>query len=225
MITMIYVAEVVAMQQDAIARWHRQGVDNPCSGFLAVACHQCSLNYLLWHEEDAARDPAAADSQLARVKRTIDRLNQERNNYIEQMDAWIAEAVAANRTQPLPEAPLNTETPGSAIDRLAILALRIYHLGEQLERPDADAEHLEKVELRLSICRRQQVDLEHATGQLLDDIFSGRKRHQIYRQLKMYNDPRFNPYLYRTGARQNPEPAAADTVSRTPSRPPSSTVS
>jgi hypothetical protein len=197
---MINVAELIAMQQDAIARWHRQGVDNPCSGFLAVVCHQCSLNYLLWHEEDAARDPAAADAQLARVKRTIDRLNQERNDYIEQMDAWIAQAVAANHVQTPPDAPLNTETPGSAIDRLAILALRIYHLQEQLERPDADAAHQEKVESRLSICRRQQADLGYATGQLLGDIMSGRKRHQIYRQLKMYNDPSLNPYLYRTTA-------------------------
>ena len=190
--------EIVTMQQAAVARWHRQGMDNPFSGFLAIACHQCSLNYLLWHEEDAARSPTAEDGEIALIKRTIDQLNQQRNDYIEQMDLWIAETLIAEQVLPATEAPLNTETPGSAIDRLAILALRIYHLDEQLRRPEVDARHLEAVGARLSTCRLQRDDLVHAASQLVNDIFCGRKRHQVYRQFKMYNDPSLNPYLYRT---------------------------
>ncbi len=190
--------EVVAMQQAAIVRWHRQEVDNPFSGFMAIACHQCSLNYLLWHEEDAARSPVAQDGEIALIKRTIDQLNQQRNDYIERMDLWIAQTLLAHHVTPADGATLNTETPGSAIDRLAILALRIYHLEEQLQRPEVDAQHVQEVENRLSICHLQRDDLFSAACQLVDDIFSGRKRHQVYRQLKMYNDPSLNPYLYKT---------------------------
>lgn len=232
---MIHVDEIATMQQMAVARWHRHGLDNPFSGFLAIACHQCSLNYLLWHEEDAARNPAAQDGEIALVKRTIDQLNQQRNDYIEQMDMWIAGALAAEHVRTDPDAGHNTETPGSAIDRLAILALRIYHLDEQLHRSEVDTQHLQMVAAKLSICRLQHVDLSHAAGQLLDDIFCGRKRHQLYRQFKMYNDPSLNPYLYQTIAwRQTPPtemsgddesagrtawPAAASDPSRMPCHP------
>jgi hypothetical protein len=197
---MVHIDEVATMQHAAVARWHRHGLDNPFSGFLAVACHQCSLNYLLWHEEDAARSPTAEDGEVALIKRTIDQLNQQRNDYVEHMDLWIAEALAMDRVHTLAETAVNTETPGSAIDRLSILALRIYHLEEQLHRSEVDAQHLEAVGARLSICRLQHHDLLRAADQLLNDIFGGRKRHQIYRQFKMYNDPSLNPYLYRTVA-------------------------
>jgi hypothetical protein len=194
----VNIEEILAMQQAAVARWHRQGLDNPFSGFLAIACHQCSLNYLLWHEEDAARSPSAQDSEIALIKRTIDQLNQQRNDYIERLDLWIAELLIAKQVPLAANATLSTETPGSAIDRLAILALRIFHLEEQLSRPEVDARHLNTVGSRLSICRLQRDDLFHAARELVDDIFCGRKRHQVYRQFKMYNDPSLNPYLYRT---------------------------
>src|SRR5690606_7307385 len=91
--------------------------------------------------------------------------------------------------------PLNTETPGSAIDRLSILALRIYHLEEQLERTDVTADHLQSVERKLGICLIQHEDLSNSLQELLDDIVAGRKRHKTYRQLKTYNDPSLDPYL------------------------------
>ncbi len=206
---MIHVDQITKMQQMAIARWHRHGLDNPFSGFLAIACHQCSLNYLLWHEEDAARNPTASDEEIALIKRTIDQLNQQRNDYIELMDNWIAQALAAAHVQAAPDAQQNTETPGSAIDRLAILALRIYHLEEQLRRPGVDADHLQSVDAKLSTCRLQHRDLSRATGRLLADLFRGRKRHQLYRQFKMYNDPSLNPYLYQTVAWRQTSPDAA----------------
>ena len=96
---------------------------------------------------------------------------------------------------------MNSETPGSVIDRLSILALRIYHLQEQAERDDVTPDHVVNVNRKLAVCRLQQRDLGRCLGELLDDIFAGRTRHQTYRQFKMYNDPSLNPYLYQTQKR------------------------
>ena len=93
--------------------------------------------------------------------------------------------------------PLNTETPGSVIDRLSILALRMYHFEEQLQRADVDEEHCQIVQQKLDICTRQHWELARSLRELLADILAGRKRHRTYRQLKMYNDSTLNPYLYR----------------------------
>lgn len=194
--TMLRVEGIVAMQCAAVVRWHGQGIDNPYRGFLRLACHQCSLNFLLWHEEDRARCPHASDAQIACVKRSIDRLNQERNDWIERLDGWVARWLTHHRVRPADDARYATETPGSAIDRLAILALRIYHLEEQLRRTDTDADHRGSVRRKLSICRAQHKALRRALHELVADIAGGRTRHGIYRHLKMYNDPALNPYLY-----------------------------
>jgi hypothetical protein len=105
--------------------------------------------------------------------------------------------LAEERVLPQVAARLNTETPGSAIDRLSIMALRIYHLEEQLGRDDIDDIQRAKVTERLERCRIQHADLSQSLAELLDDIFCGRKLLKVYRQMKMYNDPALNPYLYR----------------------------
>lgn len=192
----IDVSEILDMHESTVTRWHQHGIDNPYSGFLHIACHQCALNYRLWHKEDIARSPTASDTELAAVKRAIDKLNQQRNDHIELMDEWIAVALDRAKVGTDAGAPLNTETPGSAIDRLAILALRIYHLEEQLQRADVDAGHRQSVTDKRAICLEQRADLAMSLTQLLRDISVGRKRHKIYRQFKMYNDPTLNPYLY-----------------------------
>lgn len=196
---MISVSEIVELHQNAVSRWHRSELDIPYppASFLAVVCQQHQFNYLLWHEEDIARSPDAIDVEIARVKRSIDGYNQKRNDWIEKVDDQIASMLAQNKIVPDDSASLNTETPGSAIDRLSILALRIYHLREQLERTDVDREHICSVQDKISTCRRQHEDLSTSLGQLLADLWAGRKRHRTYRQLKMYNDPALNPYLYR----------------------------
>ena len=190
------VKSISEMQVDATERWHRQPIDNPYSGHLALACEQHRFNYELWHQEDAARDEHASDATIAQVKRNIDRLNQRRNDWIEKLDDHLTNSIdAAGVPQPA-SAPQNSETPGSIVDRMSIMALRIYHLEEQLERADVDAEHIQKVSQRLAICRLQRSDLQLCLTQLLEDVASGRKRHRTYRQFKMYNDPAMNPYLY-----------------------------
>ncbi len=199
---MIDVREITDMQCEMVVRWHRQDVDNPCSGILGIACQQHGFNFLLWHEEDIARSPDVGDARIAAVKRAIDRYNQQRNDWIEKIDDWITHQLGERNIVPAAAAPLNTETPGSAIDRLSILSLRLYHLEEQLERKEVDAEHRAAVERKLAVCRLQHHDLSTSLQTLLEDIFAGRKRHRTYRQFKMYNDPALNPYLYGTPQRR-----------------------
>jgi Protein of unknown function (DUF4254) len=192
------VAEVTQLHQETTARWHDGSPDNPYEGLLGSVCQQHQFNYLLWHEEDIARSPDVSDKRIAAVKRAIDRYNQQRNDWIEKIDESLVQALAAESVLPRRDARLNTETPGSAIDRLSIMALRIYHFEEQAAREDIDSAQRATVEERLARCRAQHADLSQSLAELLDDIFTGRKLLKVYRQMKMYNDPTLNPYLYRS---------------------------
>jgi hypothetical protein len=191
------VQAVLKLHRETVARWHETDPDNPYENLLAVVCQQHQFNYLLWHEEDVARSPDASDTQIAMVKRAIDGFNQRRNDWIERIDEELLELLDAAGVRPNADARLNTETPGGAVDRLSIMALRIYHLEEQLERVDVDEAHFAKVRERLARCRMQQSDLAGSLTELIEDLFAGRKRLKVYRQMKMYNDATMNPYLYR----------------------------
>jgi hypothetical protein len=193
---MISMEAVTNLHRDCVARWHEQPIDNPYDGLLRIVCEQLSYNFRLWHEEDKARSPTAGDADIAHVKRAIDKLNQQRNDWIEKLDDGFTDELAHRGVVAPAGAPQNTETLGSTIDRLSILALRIYHLVEQRDRSDASPEHRESVARKLAIALAQNDDLKLAAQQLVDDLFAGRKRHKTYRQLKMYNDPSLNPYLY-----------------------------
>ena len=129
------------------------------------------------------------------LKRRIDRSNQDRTDLVEQIDSYFR--LKYSDVQILPDARLNTESPAWAVDRLSILALKIYHMREQAERTDATAEHREKCGAKLQVLLEQQKDLSLAIDQLLDDIQAGRKYMKVYRQMKMYNDPSTNPVLYK----------------------------
>ncbi len=190
------VEQLTRMHREMVDRWHHTAVDNPFDGLLGVACQQHQFNFLLWHEEDIARSPDVGDARVAQVKRAIDGYNQQRNDWIEKIDDLLLSMLTAQGVEAGAAAPLNTETPGSAVDRLSIMALRIYHLQEQLERHDVTAEHREKVQGRLDLCHQQHRDLSQSLAELLSDITAGRKRLKLYRQMKMYNDPTLNPYLY-----------------------------
>jgi hypothetical protein len=190
------VDELTQLHRETVARWHLEEPDNPYNGFLSVVCQQHQFNYLLWHEEDIARSPDVGDERVAAVKRAIDGYNQQRNDWIEKTDEAMLHLLAANGVQPAAGARINTETPGSAIDRLSIMALRIYHLDEQLHRDDADEEHCARVGERLGRCQLQLADLSQSLTDLLEDVFRGTKILKVYRQMKMYNDPSLNPYLY-----------------------------
>ncbi len=193
---MIDVDEILKLHESTVAAWHVQPIANTYENWLNLVCQQHIYNYELWHQEDIARSPEVSDQRIAEVKRAIDRFNQQRNDGIERLDDAISEMLAASRIVPAVEAKQNTETPGSAIDRLSIMSLRLYHYLEQAERTEVDAAHRNRVQQRIALCRAQKTDLSQSLRELLDDIFSGRKRHKTYRQMKMYNDPNLNPYIY-----------------------------
>ena len=155
---------------------------------------KCWIDTVQWHFEDIIRDPHIDPVEALNLKRRIDRSNQDRTDLVEQIDSYFRQKYA--NVKPLPEARLNTESPAWAVDRLSILALKIYHMREQVERNDVDAEHRERGEGKLNILLEQQVDLSTAIDQLLADIEEGRIYMKVYRQMKMYNDPATNPVLY-----------------------------
>lgn len=192
--------QVVDLHTSTVTLWHQQPITSPWPMPMKLVNDQHAFNFQLWHEEDIARAPHASDKQIAQVKRNIDRLNQQRNDAIEQLDIWIAAWLRDQDYLALENAPQNSETPGSIVDRLSIIALRIFHLQEQRERTDAGLEHVVSVGQKLEICREQQRDLKTALQELLTDYCAGRKRHKIYRQFKMYNDPSLNPYLYQSSS-------------------------
>ncbi|MGM0489298.1 MAG: DUF4254 domain-containing protein [Planctomycetota bacterium] len=184
---LIDVDQILKMHESVVQRWHHQGIDNPYAGFMHIACHECALNYRLWHQEDIAHGQNISDRELADAKRRIDKLNGLRNNHIELMDDWIAERLERRGLVTADRLPLNTETPGSVIDRLSILALRIFHLAEQLHREDTDAIHHQSVSAKRNCCLEQRTDLAWSLKHLIRDITLGRKRHKTYRQHRIYN--------------------------------------
>ena len=156
---------------------------------------KCWIDTVQWHFEDIIRDPHINPEEALSLKRRIDRSNQDRTDLVEQIDSYFRQKYADVKMQA--DARLNTESPAWAIDRLSILALKIYHMREQVERTDVVAEHHERCEAKLNILLEQQVDLSAAIDQLLADIEQGRIYMKVYRQMKMYNDPATNPVLYK----------------------------
>ena len=156
---------------------------------------KCWIDTVQWHLEDLIRDPHIDPLEALQLKRRIDRSNQDRTDLVEQIDSFFLHQFSD--VSVLPDAGINTESPAWAIDRLSILALKIYHMREQAERTDADVAHQERCRQKLSVLLEQQRDLSVAIDQLLDDIAAGRKYMKTYRQMKMYNDPSTNPVLYK----------------------------
>ncbi|CDD04316.1 MULTISPECIES: DUF4254 domain-containing protein [Prevotella] len=155
---------------------------------------KCWIDTVQWHLEDIIRDPHIDPVEALNLKRRIDRSNQDRTDLVEQIDSYFR--MIYNDVKPLADATINTESPAWAVDRLSILALKIYHMKEQVDRSDASDEHIDKCQKKLNVLLEQQVDLGTAIDQLLDDIKAGRKYMKVYRQMKMYNDPSTNPILY-----------------------------
>ncbi len=196
---MIDVQDALKLHEQTVALWHQQPIRNDYQGVLQLVCQQHIYNYELWHQEDIARSPDVSDAEIANVKRAIDRFNQARNDHIEKLDDWLTQQLQQQQILPAAGARQSTETMGSAIDRLSIMALRLYHYREQLDRTDADELHVAKVRERIALCEEQRRDLSRSLDELQRAILSGERIHKTYRQMKMYNDPSLNPYLYQSG--------------------------
>lgn len=184
-----------------IADYHRTDhVDTPINN----PYKNGSIEYLLylknwidtvqWHLEDIIRDPEIDPVVALQIKRRIDRSNQERTDMVEYIDSYFLDLYKDVAVQP--DATINTESPAWAIDRLSILALKIYHMAQEVNRKDVSQSHIDSCSKKLEVLKQQQIDLSTAIDQLLDDIAAGRKYMKVYKQMKMYNDPELNPVLY-----------------------------
>ncbi|MBQ9357570.1 MAG: DUF4254 domain-containing protein [Prevotella sp.] len=156
---------------------------------------KCWIDTVQWHYEDLIRDPHIDPAEALALKRLIDHSNQDRTDLVEDIDSYFRQTYS--HVQPLADARLNTESPAWAVDRLSILALKIYHMREQTEREEASPEHRARCRAKLAVLEEQQKDLSLSIDQLLEDIEAGRKYMKVYRQMKMYNDPATNPVLYK----------------------------
>lgn len=190
-----------AIFEESIHQYHMtDDVDSPMPQKYPAA----GLEYLLfkknwidtvqWHLEDIIRDEGISPENALLIKRRIDKSNQERTDLVEEIDAWFWDKFSG--APPAENARLNTETPAWAVDRLSILALKIFHMKIEAERPEADALHRERCQAKLTVLLQQKQDLMLAIEELLQDIADGKVKMRLYKQMKMYNDESLNPVLY-----------------------------
>ncbi len=151
------------------------------------------IDTVQWHYEDIIRDPSIDPDDALDLKRKIDASNQDRTDLVEYIDSYFLNKYQSVEVRG--DAKINTESPAWAIDRLSILALKIYHMQEEAYRTDASPEHLKKCNEKLNVLLEQRKDLSTAIDQLLADIESGNKYMKVYKQMKMYNDDELNPVL------------------------------
>ncbi|MBP2833299.1 DUF4254 domain-containing protein [Aquimarina sp. U1-2] len=154
---------------------------------------KCWIDTVQWHYEDIIRDPQIEPVAALRLKRQIDASNQDRTDMVEYIDSYFLEKY--KEVTPKPDATINTESPAWGIDRLSILALKVYHMHEETIRQDASDAHKTACQNKLNVLLEQQVDLSTAIDTLLNDIENGDKYMKVYKQMKMYNDDELNPVL------------------------------
>ena len=171
-------------------------VENPhgSDSIDAVLFRKNWIDAVQWHMEDIIRDPEINPVDALALKRRIDKSNQDRTDLVEDIDSYFRDLY--KDVTPKADASINTESPAWAIDRLSILALKIYHMQQETKRTDTTDEHRIQCQHKLNILLEQQKDLSCAIDQLLSDIQAGQKYMKVYKQMKMYNDPDLNPVLY-----------------------------
>lgn len=191
---------IVEIFQKAIADYHiKDKLDTPCpnpfqdSSIEHLLYFKCWIDTVQWHCEDEVRNPAIEAEKVRFFKNKIDELNQTRTNLVERLDDYFLNIY--KDVQVLDQARLNTESPAWAIDRLSILALKIYHMQLEVERTDLTTEQFQAYQQKLELLQTQKLDLIQAISTLLEDIEQGRTQFKVYRQVKMYNDSDLNPIL------------------------------
>lgn len=201
LINMKFSQESFCVFERAIADYHKtDNVDTPISN----PYEEKSIEYYLylknwidtvqWHLEDIIRDPQIDPVKALAIKRRIDRSNQDRTDLVELIDSYFLDKFS--NVKVLPDATINTESPAWAVDRLSILALKIFHMKIEAERTDTAQDQQERCRQKLAVLMEQKKDLSEAIDMLLDDMAAGRKFMKVYKQMKMYNDPTLNPVLY-----------------------------
>ena len=186
---------------EVLEAYHRtDNVDEPINNPFETGTLQfflylkCWIDVVQWHLEDLVRAPEIDPVEALALKRRIDKSNQERTDVVEMLDSYFLDKYSSVAKRD--DATINTESPAWAIDRLSILASKIYHMRKETERDDVDAHHRDECMGKLGILLQQREDLSQAIDALIDDIANGRKYMKVYKQMKMYNDPNLNPVLY-----------------------------
>lgn len=201
----INVNRIVHTQKKLTENWHKnkKHKENSYKEIYNYIVLLHWYNYTLWHLEDEARNPAATPPKIANVKHSIDKANQQRNDTIEQIDLCIEEYLKKLEIETKEDARYYTETVGSVIDRLSILALKIYHMNIESLRPKTDIDHMKECSQKLIILKEQKNYLVKALTQLVKEIFEGEIKQFVYRQFKMYNDPKLNPKIYKNTVKKS----------------------
>ncbi|QDO93138.1 DUF4254 domain-containing protein [Formosa sediminum] len=198
----MFTTKANAIFQEAINTYHiintvDQEFLNPYSKDEDLLGHllyrKCWIDTVQWHYEDIIRDPQIDPVAALTLKRKIDASNQDRTDMVEYIDSYFLEQY--KDITPNPDATINTESPAWGVDRLSILALKVYHMEEEATREDATDAHRAACQTKLDILLEQRVDLSTAIDTLLQDIESGKKYMKVYKQMKMYNDDELNPVL------------------------------
>lgn len=159
---------------------------------------KCWIDAVQWHLEDIIRNPEIDPVEALALKRRIDASNQHRTDLVEYIDSYFLDKY--NNIQASSSATINTESPAWAIDRLSILALKIYHMQQEASRSSASESHRQACNTKLNVLLTQRQDLSSAIDELLDNIASGTKYMKVYKQMKMYNDEALNPVLYKSNS-------------------------
>lgn len=188
-----FVDTITQLQDQSIITWKNEALTLKETDFLALVEQNHSWNFQLWLAEDSARREDKGFEFVYQAKRTIDHCNQQRNNLMEKMDEWFVNQLNPSQK---PDCAVHSETPGMIIDRLSILALKLYHMHLQLNRNDASMEHRQRCEEKYHTLQAQRQQLSQCLSELLTDITAGLRTFRVYHQFKMYNDPNLNPELY-----------------------------
>ena len=197
----MFTTKANAIFQDVISQYHIiNTVDQPFKNMYNksdllehLLYRKCWIDTVQWHYEDIIRDPNIDPVAALTLKRQIDASNQDRTDMVEYIDGYFLNKY--KDVTPKANATINTESPAWGIDRLSILALKIYHMNEEATRVDASQEHRDACQKKLDVLLEQRVDLSTAIDTLLNDIENGDKYMKVYKQMKMYNDDELNPVL------------------------------
>jgi len=188
------VKKILDLQERKVADWHKEMVTTEQSPPWNAIEENMKWNFMLWHEEDIARIPDIDPMRMVEAKRNIDKYNQARNNAMEKIDEWVLSYLEANGINQGDK--LHSETPGMMIDRLSIMALKKYHMAEEVVRTDVSEEHRSKCAQKVEVLKEQVADLALSLEGVFNDLEVSKLRFKVYRQFKMYNDPSLNPALY-----------------------------
>jgi hypothetical protein len=187
------IQDISRLHRDSILTWHATEVCIQQEGLLKLIEENHAFNFQLWQAEDRARREDMGHGFVYAAKRAIDSYNQQRNNRMESIDEWLANAITLSVAE---DCPVHSETPGMIVDRLSILSLKSHYMTLQTTRPNTDVVHRQLCQQKSQILSAQHTQLTQCLQHFLQDLHQQVRTFRRYQQFKMYNDPNLNPELY-----------------------------